>query len=104
MQSGSDLFVLCFVDFLSPAHAATALDALQGELVEVFLLFVSTLYIYVISFDLSDPLHACFIFVKTTVEVQIRSLISRNEGFGLLFSSTVALTCVEYMIQSLLFK
>ncbi|XP_057546619.1 RNA-binding protein 1-like [Amaranthus tricolor] len=29
-HSGSDLFVLCFVDFLSPAHAATALDALQG--------------------------------------------------------------------------
>ena len=24
--------VLCFVDFASPAHAATAMDALQGEL------------------------------------------------------------------------
>ncbi|KAJ6359441.1 hypothetical protein OIU76_001050 [Salix suchowensis] len=29
---GGDLLVLCFVDFLSPAHAATAMDALQGEL------------------------------------------------------------------------
>ncbi|KAK3022783.1 hypothetical protein RJ639_046885 [Escallonia herrerae] len=27
---GGDPLVLCFVDFLSPAHAATALDALQG--------------------------------------------------------------------------
>ncbi|KAG5233678.1 RNA-binding protein [Salix suchowensis] len=27
---GGDLLVLCFVDFLSPAHAATAMDALQG--------------------------------------------------------------------------
>uniref|UniRef100_A0A803L2G1 RRM domain-containing protein n=1 Tax=Chenopodium quinoa TaxID=63459 RepID=A0A803L2G1_CHEQI len=29
-HSGGDPLVLCFVDFLSPAHAATALDALQG--------------------------------------------------------------------------
>ncbi|XP_061956349.1 RNA-binding protein 1-like isoform X1 [Populus nigra] len=29
---GGDPLVLCFVDFLSPAHAATAMDALQGEL------------------------------------------------------------------------
>ena len=27
-----DPLVLCFVDFLSPAHAATSMDALQGEL------------------------------------------------------------------------
>ncbi|XP_024029775.1 RNA-binding protein 1 [Morus notabilis] len=27
---GGDPLVLCFVDFLSPAHAATAMDALQG--------------------------------------------------------------------------
>lgn len=32
MQSKGDALVLCFVDFLSPAHAATAMDALQGEL------------------------------------------------------------------------
>lgn len=31
MQRGGDPFVLCFVDFLSPAHAAAALNALQGE-------------------------------------------------------------------------
>ncbi|TXG48568.1 hypothetical protein EZV62_024443 [Acer yangbiense] len=28
---GGDPLILCFVDFVSPAHAATALDALQGE-------------------------------------------------------------------------
>lgn len=32
LQSGGDPLVLCFVDFVSPAHAATAMDALQGEL------------------------------------------------------------------------
>ncbi|GMP70649.1 hypothetical protein CsSME_00029417 [Camellia sinensis var. sinensis] len=31
-RSGDDPLVLCFVDFVSPAHAATAKDALQGEL------------------------------------------------------------------------
>ncbi|KAI8006437.1 Pentatricopeptide repeat-containing protein [Camellia lanceoleosa] len=29
-RSGDDPLVLCFVDFVSPAHAATAMDALQG--------------------------------------------------------------------------
>ncbi|XP_057472658.1 RNA-binding protein 1-like isoform X2 [Actinidia eriantha] len=29
-HSGGDPLVLCFVDFMSPAHAATAMDALQG--------------------------------------------------------------------------
>ncbi|KAM7463648.1 hypothetical protein LguiA_031769 [Lonicera macranthoides] len=29
-HSGDDPLVLCFVDFVSPAHAATAMDALQG--------------------------------------------------------------------------
>ncbi|KAJ1388510.1 RNA-binding domain superfamily [Sesbania bispinosa] len=29
-QPGGDPLVLCFVDFVSPAHAATAMDALQG--------------------------------------------------------------------------
>ncbi|KAJ6874553.1 RNA-binding protein 1-like isoform X1 [Populus alba x Populus x berolinensis] len=28
---GGDPLVLCFVDFLSPAHAATSMDALQGK-------------------------------------------------------------------------
>ncbi|KAH7543804.1 hypothetical protein JRO89_XS15G0022600 [Xanthoceras sorbifolium] len=28
---GGDPLILCFVDFVSPAHAATAMDALQGE-------------------------------------------------------------------------
>ncbi|XP_051121814.1 protein MATERNALLY EXPRESSED GENE 5-like isoform X4 [Andrographis paniculata] len=28
---GGDPLVLCFVDFQSPAHAATAMDALQGR-------------------------------------------------------------------------
>ncbi|XP_034710970.1 protein MATERNALLY EXPRESSED GENE 5-like isoform X3 [Vitis riparia] len=31
-HSGGDPLVLCFVDFVSPAHAATAMDALQGVL------------------------------------------------------------------------
>ncbi|KAG5067390.1 hypothetical protein JHK86_011121 [Glycine max] len=30
-QPGGDPLVLCFVDFLSPAHAATAMEALQGK-------------------------------------------------------------------------
>ncbi|KAK6936647.1 hypothetical protein RJ641_033677 [Dillenia turbinata] len=30
MLAGGDPLVLCFVDFASPAHAATAMDALQG--------------------------------------------------------------------------
>ncbi|KAH1245592.1 RNA-binding protein 1 [Glycine max] len=29
-QPGGDPLVLCFVDFMSPAHAATAMEALQG--------------------------------------------------------------------------
>ncbi|KAA8540069.1 hypothetical protein F0562_026761 [Nyssa sinensis] len=29
-HSGGDPLVLCFVDFVSPAHAATAMDAVQG--------------------------------------------------------------------------
>lgn len=32
MQPGRDPVVLGFVDFVSPAHAATAMDALQGML------------------------------------------------------------------------
>lgn len=32
VQSGGDPLVLCFVDFQSPAHAATAMDALQGKI------------------------------------------------------------------------
>lgn len=32
MQPGRDPVVLGFVDFVSPAHAATAMDALQGVL------------------------------------------------------------------------
>ena len=31
VQPGGEPLVLCFVDFVSPAHAATAMDALQGE-------------------------------------------------------------------------
>ncbi|KAG5019233.1 Oligopeptide transporter 6 [Glycine soja] len=30
-QPGGDPLVLCFVDFMSPAHAATAMEALQGN-------------------------------------------------------------------------
>lgn len=31
LQPGGDPLILCFVDFVSPAHAATAMDALQGQ-------------------------------------------------------------------------
>ncbi|KAL7108206.1 hypothetical protein ACP275_06G100200 [Erythranthe tilingii] len=34
--SSGDMLVLCFVDFLSPAHAATAMDALQGYRVDEY--------------------------------------------------------------------
>lgn len=40
MQSGGDPLVLCFVDFQSPAHAATAMDALQGNIAPLFDVFV----------------------------------------------------------------
>ncbi|KAH9780223.1 hypothetical protein KPL71_008005 [Citrus sinensis] len=30
-EPGGDPLILCFVDFVSPAHAATAMDALQGR-------------------------------------------------------------------------
>lgn len=32
LQAGGDPLILCFVDFVSPAHAATAMDALQGQI------------------------------------------------------------------------
>lgn len=32
MQRGGDPIILCFVDFESPACAATAMSALQGDL------------------------------------------------------------------------
>lgn len=39
MQSGGDPLVLCFVDFLSPAHAATAMDAYKVMLAR-YLIFL----------------------------------------------------------------
>ena len=38
VQPGGDPLVLCFVDFLSPAHAATAMEALQGKVSYSFML------------------------------------------------------------------
>lgn len=57
--------MLCFVDFLSPAHAATAMDALQGEYVEGFLGCVQILYINILTFDPCALLCACAMFVDT---------------------------------------
>jgi hypothetical protein len=37
MQKEGSTHILCFVDFASPAHAAVALDALQGK----FLLWIA---------------------------------------------------------------
>lgn len=42
MQPGGEPLVLCFVDFMSPAHAATAMDALQGKLAILFQLLSTT--------------------------------------------------------------
>lgn len=33
--------VLCFVDFESPAHAATAMDALQGQSAQGLMFFLN---------------------------------------------------------------
>ncbi|KAH1255641.1 RNA-binding protein 1 [Glycine max] len=38
VSPGGDPLVLCFVDFLSPAHAATAMEALQGKVSYSFML------------------------------------------------------------------
>lgn len=40
VQPGGEPLVLCFVDFMSPAHAATAMDALQGEFTIPFQFFL----------------------------------------------------------------
>lgn len=42
MQPGGDPLLLCFVDFLSPAHAATAMDALHGNVSFSFILVMTT--------------------------------------------------------------
>lgn len=47
VQPGGEPLVLCFVDFMSPAHAATAMDALQGELTIPFQFFVWIIAPYV---------------------------------------------------------
>jgi len=36
MQAGANTLILCFVDFVSPLHAAAAMDTLQGELDTLF--------------------------------------------------------------------
>lgn len=42
MQPGGDPLVLCFVDFVSPAHAATAMDALQGKIFSFILVMTAS--------------------------------------------------------------
>ncbi|KAL5145694.1 Oligopeptide transporter 6 [Glycine soja] len=41
-QPGGDPLVLCFVDFMSPAHAATAMEALQGKVSFPFILVMTS--------------------------------------------------------------
>ncbi|MCL7034068.1 hypothetical protein MKW94_026537 [Papaver nudicaule] len=48
--SGGDPLVLCFVDFINPAQAATALDALQGEQKKLTLLLLPSLYIILLEY------------------------------------------------------
>lgn len=45
MQKEGSTHILCFVDFASPAHAAVALDALQGKflLCELHLIIIFSL-------------------------------------------------------------
>lgn len=45
MQPGGDPALFCFVDFKSPAHAATAKDALQGKMIIALLKLCSFLKI-----------------------------------------------------------
>ncbi|KAH9780227.1 hypothetical protein KPL71_008005 [Citrus sinensis] len=54
---GGDPLILCFVDFVSPAHAATAMDALQGQ---SNIIFLSNLVVfYQIAFEyISDKICA----------------------------------------------
>ncbi|MCL7034067.1 hypothetical protein MKW94_026536 [Papaver nudicaule] len=49
-HSGGDPLVLCFVDFINPAQAATALDALQGEQKKLTLLLLPSLYIILLEY------------------------------------------------------
>lgn len=42
MQPGGDPLLLCFVDFVSPAHAATAMDALHGNISFSLILVMTT--------------------------------------------------------------
>lgn len=44
MQPGRDPVVLGFVDFVSPAHAATAMDALQGVLAALIINFFTVVF------------------------------------------------------------
>lgn len=57
LQPGGDPLILCFVDFVSPAHAATAMDALQGQ---SNIIFLSNLVVfYQIAFEyISDKICA----------------------------------------------
>lgn len=83
MQPGGDPLVLCFVDFVSPAHAATAMDALQGELINSSsdlwdlcnakmckLLAKVTCFIEYMVHD-SDLMKETFHILKTTIEADI---------------------------------
>ena len=61
MQPGGDPLVLCFVDFVSPAHAATAMDALQGK---ICFLFFNSWNDSIMHF-LANPMHSISLFPLT---------------------------------------
>lgn len=50
MQPGRDSVVLGFVDFVSPAHAATAMDALQGVLASALIINLIALFLWLLNF------------------------------------------------------
>lgn len=53
MQPGGDPLVLCFVDFASPAHAATAMEALQGKICFSIILEMKAMSMYYVAFFLT---------------------------------------------------
>ncbi|KAG8390436.1 hypothetical protein BUALT_Bualt01G0083200 [Buddleja alternifolia] len=60
-HSGGEPLVLCFVDFQSPAHAATAMDALQGKINPCFDIICS-IKAFVAQTGISSFHHLCYKF------------------------------------------
>jgi len=83
VQPGGDPLVLCFVDFLSPAHAATAMDALQGELNMLYIF--SPLGSFSLMYQFSGPLYLLLSNVSFSMLV-FNFLYNCTNAFALPFS------------------